>query len=45
MHKLTNKQYEAYMKMLRDKEEGQPLTPNKHDPKKIELHILTVLAN
>ena len=26
MNKLTNKQYEAYMKTLRDKEEGRMLT-------------------
>ena len=54
MHKLTNKQYEAYMKMLRDKEEGRLLTPdglrlicqaNEYDPEKIGLHMLTVLAN
>ena len=54
MHKLTNKQYEAYMKMLRDKEEGRLLTPdglrmicsaNGYDPEKIGLHMLTVLAN
>lgn len=54
MHKLTNKQYEAYMKMLRDKEEGRLLTPdglrmicsaNEYDPEKIGLHFLTVLAN
>ena len=41
MHKLTNKQYEEYMKMIRDKEEGRLLTPdglrmicsaNKYDP-------------
>ena len=54
MHKLTNKQYEAYMKILRDKEEGRLLTPdglrmicsaNEYDPEKIGLHFLTVLAN
>lgn len=54
MHKLTNKQYEAYMKMLRDKEEGRLLTPdglrmicsaNEYDPERIGLHMLTVLAN
>ena len=54
MHKLTNKQYEAYMKMLRDKEEGRLLTPDglrmicsahEYDPEKIGLHMLTVLAN
>lgn len=54
MHKLTNKQYEAYMKMLRDKEEGRLLAPdglrlicsaNEYDPEKIGLHFLTVLAN
>lgn len=28
MHKLTNKQYEEYMKMIRDKEEGRLLTPD-----------------
>ena len=52
MHKLTNKQYEEYMKMIRDKEEGRLLTPdglrmicsaNKYDPEKI--HMLAVLAN
>ena len=54
MHKLTNKQYEAYMKMLRYKEEGRLLTPDglrmicsahEYDPEKIGLHFLTVLAN
>lgn len=54
MHKLTNKQYEEYMKILRDKEEGRLLTPdslrmicsaNEYDPKKIGIHMLTVLAN
>ena len=54
MHKLTNKQYEEYMKMIRDKEEGRRLTPdglrmiwsaNKYDPEKIGLHMLAVLAN
>ena len=54
MHKLTNKQYESYMKMLRDKEEGRLLTPdglrlicsaNEYDPEKIGIHMLTVLAN
>ena len=54
MHKLTNKQYEEYMKMIRDKEEGRLLTPdglrmicseNKYDPEKIGLHMLAVLAN
>lgn len=54
MHKLTNKQYEAYMKMLRDKEEGRLLTPDvlrmicsahEYDPEKIGIHMLTVLAN
>ena len=54
MHKLTNKQYEAYMKMLRDKEEGRLLTPDglrmicsahEYDPEKIGLHFLTVMAN
>lgn len=54
MHKLTNKQYESYMKMLRDKEEGRLLTPDglrmicsahEYDPEKIGLHFLTVLAN
>lgn len=54
MHKLTNKQYEEYMKMIRYKEEGRLLTPdglrmicsaNKYDPEKIGLHMLAVLAN
>lgn len=54
MHKLTNKQYESYMKMLRDKEEGRLLTPDglriicsahEYDPEKIGLHFLTVMAN
>ena len=54
MHKLTNKQHETYMKLLRDKEEGRLLTPdglrlicasNEYDPEKIGLHFLTVLAN
>lgn len=54
MHKLTNKQYEEYMKMIRDKEEGRLLTPDglrmicsakKYDPEKIGLHMLAVLAN
>lgn len=54
MHKLTNKQYEAYMKMIRDKEEGRLLTPdglrlicsaNEYDPEKIGLHFLKTLAN
>lgn len=54
MHKLTNKQYEAYMKMLREKEEGRLLTPDglcticslhEYDPEKIGLHFLTILAN
>lgn len=54
MHKLTDKQYEAYMKMLRDKEEGRLLTPDglrmicsahEYDPEKIGVHMLTVLAN
>lgn len=54
MHKLTNKQYEAYMKMLRDRDAGRLLTPDglrvicsahEYDPEKIGLHFLTVLAN
>ena len=54
MHKLTDKQYEAYMKMLRDKGEGRLLTPdglrlicsaNEYDPENIGLHMLTMLAN
>ena len=54
MHKLTNKQYEAYMKMFRYKEEWRLLTPDglrmicsahEYDPEKIGLHFLTVLAN
>ena len=54
MHKLTNKQYEAYMKMLRDRDAGRLLTPDglrmicsahEYDPEKIGLHMLTVLAN
>ena len=28
VHKLTNKQYEAYMKMRRDKEAGKLITPD-----------------
>lgn len=54
MHELTNKQYEAYMKLLRDKEEGRLLTPdglrlicasNEYDPEKIGLHMLMLLTN
>ena len=54
MKKLTNKQYESYMKMLRDRDEGRLLTPdglrlicsaNEYDPEKIGLHMLAVLAN
>lgn len=54
MHKLTDKQYEAYMQMIRDRDEGRLLTPdglrmicaaNECDPEKIGLHFLTVLAN
>ena len=54
MHKLTDKKYEAYMKMLRDKEAGRLLTPDglrmicsahEYDPEKIGVHMLTVLAN
>ena len=54
MHKLTNNQYEAYMKMLRDKEDGRLLTPdglrmicsaNEYNPEKIGLHMLMVLEN
>lgn len=54
MQKLTDKQYNEYQKMLRDKEEGRLLTPdglrlicsaNEYDPEKIGLHFLTVLAN
>ena len=57
MHKLTNKQYEAYMKMLRDKEEGRLLTPDglrmrfvrptsmTRRSLHIGIHMLTVLAN
>ena len=53
MHKLTNKQYEEYMKMIRDKEEGRLLTPdglrmicsaNKYDPEKIGPVAYTHLA-
>lgn len=54
MHKLTNKQYNEYMKLLRDRENGRLLTPeglrficqsNGYDPNRIGLHFLTVLAN
>ena len=54
MQKLTDKQYNEYQRMLRDKEEGRLLTPdvlrmicsaNEYDPEKIGLHMLTVLAN
>ena len=54
MHKLTDKQYEAYMKMLLDRDKGRLLTPdglrficqaNGYNPEKIGLHMMTVLAN
>lgn len=54
MQKLTDKQYNEYQKMLREKEEGRLLTPDglrticsahEYDPEKIGLHFLTVLAN
>ena len=54
MHKLTDKQYNEYQRMLRDRDAGRILTPDglrmicsahKYDPEKIGLHFLTVLAN
>lgn len=54
MHKLTDKQYNEYQRMLRDRDAGRILTPdglrlicssNEYDPEKIGLHFLTVLAN
>lgn len=54
MHKLTDKQYNEYQRMLRDRDAGRLLTPdglrlicssNEYDPEKIGLHMLTVLAN
>lgn len=53
MHKLTNKQYEAYMKILRDRDEGRLLTPdglrficqaNGYDPEKIGRQFLELLG-
>lgn len=54
MHKLTDKQYNEYQGMLRDRDAGRLLTPDglriicsahEYDPEKIGLHFLTVLAN
>ena len=54
MQKLTDKQYNEYQRMLRDRDAGRLLTPDglrmicsahEYDPEKIGLHFLTVLAN
>ena len=54
MHKLTDKQYDEYKRMLRDRDAGRILTTDglrmicsahEYDPEKIGLHFLTVLAN
>lgn len=54
MHKLTDKQYNEYKRMLRDRDAGRILTTDglrmicsahEYDPEKIGLHFLTVLAN
>ena len=54
MHKLTDKQYNEYQRMLRDRDAGRILTTDglrmicsahEYDPEKIGLHFLTVLAN
>ena len=54
MHKLADKQYNEYQRMLRDRDSGRLLTPDglrmicsaqEYDPEKIGLHFLTVLAN
>ena len=54
MHKLTDKQYNEYQRMLRERDAGRILTPDglrmicsahEYDPEKIGLHFLTVLAN
>lgn len=54
MHKLTDKQYNEYQRMLRDRDAGRLLTSDglrmicsahEYDPEKIGLHFLTVLAN
>ena len=54
MHKLTDKQYNEYQKMHRDRDSVRLLTPDglrticsahEYDPEKIGLHFLTVLAN
>ena len=54
MRKPTDKQYNEYQKMLRDRDSDRLLTPdglrlicssNEYDPVKIGLHFLTVLAN
>ena len=54
MQKLTDKQYNEYQRILRDRDSGRLLTPDglrmicsayEYDPEKIGLHFLTVLAN
>ena len=54
MHKLTDKQYNEYQRMLRERDAGRILTPDglrmicsahEYDPEKIGLHMLTVIAN
>lgn len=54
MHKLTDKQYNEYQRMLRERDAGRILTPDglrmicsahEYDPEKIGIHMLTVLAN
>ena len=54
MQKLTDKQYNEYQRILRDRDSARLLTPDglrmicsahEYDPEKIGLHFLTVLAN